>query len=53
MATYPNTNLEKPTGAVADITRTRGVTAHRFREQQPQINEPASDTIPGKGSGDE
>jgi hypothetical protein len=42
-----------PTGTVADITKIRSVTARRFREQQPQINEPSSDTIPGKGSGDE
>jgi len=45
--------LPEPTGTVADITKIRSVTAHRFREQQPQMNEPSSDTIPGKGSGDE
>ena len=42
-----------PQGTVEDITRIRSVTAHRFREQQPQMNEPSSDTIPGKGSGDQ
>lgn len=45
--------LNMPSGSVSDITRVRSVTAHRFREQQPQVNEPSSDTIPGKGSGDE
>lgn len=45
--------LPEPTGTVADITKIRSVTSHRFREQQPQMNEPSSDTIPGKGSGDE
>ena len=42
-----------PSGSIADITKIRAVTAHRFREQQPQMNEPSSDTIPGKGSGDQ
>lgn len=46
-------NLPTPTGSVADITRVRSVTVHRFREQQPQMNEPASDTLPGQGSGDQ
>lgn len=43
----------KPSGSVTDITRIRGVMAHRYRESQPQINQPAQDTIPGKGSGDQ
>jgi len=46
-------DLPNPTGTLADITKVRAVTAHRFREQQPQMNEPSSDTIPGKGSGDQ
>jgi len=45
--------LPAPTGTVEDITKIRSVMSHRFREQQPQMNEPSSDTIPGKGSGDE
>lgn len=45
--------LPLPEGTEADIIRRRGIMAHRFREQQPQINEPSSDTIPGEGSGDQ
>ena len=46
-------DLPLPAGTLADITKVRAVTAHRFREQQPQMTEPSSDTIPGKGSGDQ
>lgn len=42
-----------PTGTEAEITRMRKVIAHRMREQQPQINQPSSDTVPGEGSGDQ
>ena len=45
--------LVKPTGTVNDITRVRSITSHRHREQQPQVNQPYLDTIPGTGSGDQ
>ena len=45
--------IPKPTGTVSDITRVRGVMSHRYRETQPQVNQPAQDTIPGAGSGDQ
>ena len=45
--------LPLPVGTVTDITRVRGVMTHRYRESQPQVNQPAQDTIPGKGSGDQ
>lgn len=45
--------VPKPTGSVVDITRIRGVMTHRYRESQPQVNQPAQDTIPGAGSGDQ
>lgn len=45
--------LPEPTGTVTDITKIRTVMAHRFREQQPQMNQPSSDTLPGEGSGDQ
>ena len=45
--------IPKPTGTVADITRVRGVMTHRHREQQPEVNQPSRDTIPGAGSGDQ
>lgn len=45
--------IPSPSGTVSDITKVRKVMAHRVREQQPQINEPSSDTVPGEGSGDQ
>lgn len=51
--TEPQRPLPFPQGTFTEITRKRGIMAHRFREQQPQINEPSSDTIPGEGSGDQ
>lgn len=42
-----------PTGTVSDITKVRSVMSHRHREQQPQVNQPYQDTIPGSGSGDQ
>ena len=45
--------LATPVGTVLDITRVRSVTAHRHREEQPQVNQPEQDTIPGTGSGDQ
>ncbi len=45
--------IPKPTGTVADITRVLGVMSHRHREQQPEINQPYRDTVPGAGSGDQ
>lgn len=46
-------SLALPEGSVSDITRVRGVMTHRYRETQPQVNQPAQDTIPGTGSGDQ
>ena len=45
--------LAVPAGTILDITRVRSVTSHRRREEQPQINQPEQDTIPGTGSGDQ
>jgi hypothetical protein len=45
--------LPKPTGTVTDITSVRTVMSPRHREQQPQVNQPYLDTIPGAGSGDQ
>ncbi len=45
--------ISTPSGSVTDITRVRGVMTHRYRESQPQVNQPAQDTIPGEGSGDQ
>lgn len=42
-----------PTGSVTDITRVRTVMSHRHREDQPQVNQPEQDTVPGEGSGDQ
>jgi hypothetical protein len=42
-----------PSGSITDITRVRGVMTHRYRETQPQVNQPTQDTIPGIGSGDQ
>lgn len=45
--------IPTPSGDLEDITKIRTVMAHRFREQQPQMNQPSSDTLPGEGSGDQ
>lgn len=45
--------IPKPTGSVADITRVLGTMTHRHREQQPEVNQPTRDTVPGAGSGDQ
>ena len=45
--------IPTPTGTVADITRVRSVMTRRHREQQPQVNQPSQDTLPGAGSGDQ
>ena len=45
--------ISVPTGTVSDITKVRSVMSHRHREQQPQVNQPYQDTIPGSGSGDQ
>jgi hypothetical protein len=51
------TELERPiptpSGSVLDIQRVRTVMVHRFREEQPQVNQPAQDTIPGESSGEQ
>lgn len=45
--------ISPPAGSVADITKTRSVMSHRYREEHPQINQVFQDTLPGKGSGDQ
>lgn len=45
--------VPKPQGTVSDITRVRRSTTHRYRETQPQFNQPAMDTVPGSGSADQ
>lgn len=45
--------LPIPAGTIAEEKRIRLVSAHRYRETQPAFNQPASDTIPGEGSGDQ
>lgn len=47
------TRLSSPSGTVADIKKVRGVTVHRHREEQNQMNQPSQDTVPGEGSGDQ
>lgn len=51
METYER--LSTPQGTVTDIKRVRGITVHRHREEQNQVNQPAQDTVPGTGSGDQ
>lgn len=41
------------TAEPSDLLLKRGFTVHRLRENQPAINQPSQDTIPGAGSGDE
>ena len=45
--------IPTPTGTVGDITRIRVAMSHRHREQQPEVNQPYRDTVPGSGSGDQ
>jgi hypothetical protein len=45
--------IPRPVGSFTDITRVRTVMSHRHREDQPQINQPEQDTVPGTGSGDQ
>lgn len=45
--------LPKPQGTFTDIKRVRTVMTPRRREEQPQVNQPEQDTIPGEGSGDQ
>lgn len=45
--------IPKPEGTVDDITRIRASMSHRHREQQPEVNQPFRDTVPGVGSGDQ
>jgi hypothetical protein len=45
--------LPQPTGSVTDIKRVRTVMTSRHREEQPQLNQPEQDTLPGTGSGDQ
>lgn len=47
------TSLPKPTGTITDIKKVRGITVHRHREEQNQLNQPSQDTVPGEGSGDQ
>jgi hypothetical protein len=42
--------IPKPTGTVTEITRIRSITSKRHREQQPDVNYPEKDTLPGKDS---
>jgi hypothetical protein len=46
-------DLPLPEGTVTDITRVRRTFVHRHREEHSQINQPAQDTVPGEGSGDQ
>jgi len=45
--------LPVPSGTVTDIVRVRRAPVGRFREQQPALNQPMQDTVPGSGSGDQ
>jgi hypothetical protein len=45
--------IPTPAGTVDDITRIRVAMSHRYREQQPEVNQPYRDTVPGAGSGDQ
>jgi hypothetical protein len=47
------TRLSTPAGTVSDIKKVRGITVHRHREEQNQVNQPSLDTVPGTGSGDQ
>ena len=45
--------LPKPAGTVQDITCIKRATIGRHREQQPSLNYPDQDTLPGEDSSDE
>ena len=45
--------IPKPTGAVDDILCLKRTMVKRHREQQPSINHPDQDTLPGPDSSDE
>lgn len=45
--------LSKPAGTVQDITCTKRTMTSRHREQQPSLNYPDQDTLPGEDSSDE
>ena len=45
--------LPLPNGSVSDIKRVRLVMARRVHEERSEINQPASDKVPGRGSGDQ
>jgi len=45
--------IPEPEGTVEDITRVRQNMVPRYRETQPQLNQPFLDTVPGEGSGDQ
>lgn len=40
-------------GPITDVKLVRRVTTHRLREDQPSLNAPEQDSIPGPGSGDQ
>lgn len=45
--------IPKPSGNTTADTRLRRITVDRYREVQPSMNQPAQDTVPGAGSGDQ
>lgn len=45
--------IPKPSGNVVNDTAVRTTMTHRYREVQPAVNQPAQDTVPGEGSGDQ
>lgn len=45
--------LPLPQGTVTDIKRVRSVMSPRVHEERSEINQPASDKVPGSGSGDQ
>lgn len=42
-----------PTGTFTEIKKVFRMMVNRHREQQPALNQPYLDTIPGSGSGDQ
>lgn len=40
-------------GTSEQIILKRGFMVHRLRETQPAVNQPAQDSVPGAGSGDQ
>jgi hypothetical protein len=41
-----------PDAEPEDLILKRGFTIHRMREEQPAMNAPSQDTVPGPGSAD-